>query len=332
MLKALYILDPGPYDWIYGPRERLDIAQLVDVYAPPQTVQSVRDNPALLRDAEIIISGWGAPELNEAFLAAAPNLKAVFYGSGSIRGIVTEASWDRGIVITSAYAANAVPVAEYTLSQILFCLKRGWQYALAIKRDHRYPTRDEMQAPGAYESTVGIVSLGMVGRLVCQRLKPFNLRVIAYDPIVSKESAEALEIETAALDDVFRRADVVSLHTPWLKETEGMITGQHFASMKAGAVFINTARGAVVREPEMVEVLQQRPDLFAVLDVTHPEPPAPDSPLYTLPNVILTPHIAGAMGDECRRMGRYMVEELKRYLHGDRLEWDITREMAKVLA
>jgi phosphoglycerate dehydrogenase-like enzyme len=134
------------------------------------------------------------------------------------------------------------------------------------------------------------------------------------------------------LDEVFRRADVVSLQTPWLKETEGMITGQHFAAMKPGATFINTARGAVVREPEMIAVLQQRPDLFAVMDVTHPEPPAPDSPLYTLPNVVLTPHIAGAMGDECRRMGHYMVEELRRYLQGDDLEWRITRDMAAVLA
>jgi phosphoglycerate dehydrogenase-like enzyme len=102
--------------------------------------------------------------------------------------------------------------------------------------------------------------------------------------------------------------------------------------MKPGATFINTARGAVVREQEMIAVLQQRPDLFAVLDVTYPEPPEPDSPLYTLPNVVLTPHIAGAMGVECNRMGRYMVEELKRYLRGDSLEWGITREMARVLA
>jgi phosphoglycerate dehydrogenase-like enzyme len=125
---------------------------------------------------------------------------------------------------------------------------------------------------------------------------------------------------------------VVSLHTPWLKETEGMITGQHIASMRPGATFINTARGAVVREQELIDVLQQRPDLFAVLDVTYPEPPAPDSLLYTLPNVVVTPHIAGPVGDECHRLGRYMVEELWRYLHGEELRWGITREMAKVLA
>jgi phosphoglycerate dehydrogenase-like enzyme len=102
--------------------------------------------------------------------------------------------------------------------------------------------------------------------------------------------------------------------------------------MKPGASFINTARGAIVREGEMIEVLRARPDLFAVLDVTYPEPPAPDSPLYTLPNVILTPHIAGSMDGECRRMGRYMVEELRRYVKGEPLRWGISRERAAVLA
>ena len=332
MLKALYILDPAPYDWIYGPAEREEINRLVEVIAPPQTVQSIRQHPELLRDVEVILSGWGAPTMDEAFLAQAPNLKAVFYGAGSIRGIVDDAFWKRGIVISSAYGANAVPVAEYTLSQILFSLKHGWQFALEIKRTHQYPEREGMHVPGTYGSTVGIVSLGMVGRLVCEFLKPFSLHVLAYDPFASQESAEDLGIELCSLEDVFRRADVVSLHTPWLKETEGMITGAHIAAMKNGATFINTARGAVVDEPEMIAVLQRRPDLFVLLDVVYPEPPAADSPLFTLPNVIVTPHIAGAIGTECQRMGRYMVEELTRYLHGDELRWGITERMAKVLA
>jgi phosphoglycerate dehydrogenase-like enzyme len=115
-------------------------------------------------------------------------------------------------------------------------------------------------------------------------------------------------------------------------ETEGMITGEHLAMMKPNATFINTARGAVVREDEMIEVLQQRPDLFAILDVTYPEPPEPGSPLYTLPNVVLTPHIAGSLDNECRRMGKYAVTELRRYLNGEPPLWGITREQAAKLA
>ena len=111
-----------------------------------------------------------------------------------------------------------------------------------------------------------------------------------------------------------------------------MITGAHIASMKEGATFINTARGAIVREPEMTAVLAERPDLFAILDVTDPEPPVDGSPLYTLPNVVLTPHIAGSMDGECRRMGRTMVEECRRYLAGEPLRWAIDRERARSLA
>ena len=111
-----------------------------------------------------------------------------------------------------------------------------------------------------------------------------------------------------------------------------MIVGRHFSSMKRNATFINTARGCIVREAEMVEVLRCRQDLTAVLDVCDPEPCALDSSLLTLPNVVLTPHISGSHGPECQRLGRYMVDEFRRYLAGEPLRWQITRELAKNLA
>jgi phosphoglycerate dehydrogenase-like enzyme len=135
-----------------------------------------------------------------------------------------------------------------------------------------------------------------------------------------------------SLEELFRESDVVSLHAPHTDETDGMITGEHIASMKRGATFINTARGGIVREEEMLEVLRKRPDLTAVLDVTEPEPAAADSPVFALPNVVLTPHIAGSLGLECRRMGRYMVDELRRYLNGEPLRWQVTRELVEKIA
>ena len=245
MVKGLYILDKNSFKLIYGGEVQEEIGKLVDIYAPPQTPQSIKEAPALVADAEVIFSGWGAPYMDEEFLSFCPNLKAVFYGAGSIKGVVSDAFWDRGIVITSAYAANAIPVAEYTISQILFCLKRGWEFALSIKREGRYPETKEV--PGAYGTTVGIISLGMIGRRVCRLLKNFDLNIIAYDPYVSPEEAEELGVKMYPLDEIFKLADVVSLHTPWLKETEGMITGKHFESMKPNASFINSARGAIVR-------------------------------------------------------------------------------------
>lgn len=328
--KALFILNEGSYSQIYGPKERAAIDELVEIYALPQTVASVKENPSILADAKIIFSGWGAPKMDAEFLAAARSLEAVFYGAGSVKGMVTDELWERGIIVTSSWGANAIPVIEYTLSQILFSLKHGWQFALTIKRDGKYPRKDPV--PGAYGSTVALISLGMIGRGVCEHLKRFDVNVIAYDPFIDAQAAADLGVELVSLEDAFARADVVSLHTPWLKETEKMIKGEHLQAMKEGATFINTARGAVVDEPAMIEVLTARPDLFALLDVTYPEPPPPGSPLYTLPNVILTPHIAGSMNNECRRMGQYAVDECRRYLAGEPLQWQVTRELAAKLA
>ena len=328
--KALYVLDGEAFEKIYGEEERESVAELADVYAPPQTRDSVSKNPRVLAEAEVILSGWGAPTMDDAFLAAAPNLRAVLYGAGSIRRVATPALWERGVRITSAYAANAVPVSEYALATILFSLKRGWHFAFSARRDKALPWQG--QVPGAYGSTVGLVSLGMVGRLVRERLRPFDLHVVAYDPYVTSEEACVLGVDLVSLEDLFASSEVVSLHAPWLPETEGMILGSHLASMKRNAILINTSRGAVVREAEMVEVLKERPDLWAVLDVTYPEPPAPGSRLYDLPNVVLTPHIAGSLGTECRRMGRLVVDELRRYVAGEPLEHEITRDSAALMA
>jgi phosphoglycerate dehydrogenase-like enzyme len=328
--KALYLLDSGAFEKIYGEEERAAVAGLADVYAPLQTGDSVAKNPGVLAEAEVILSGWGAPAMDGAFLAAAPNLRVVFYGAGSFRRVATPAFWERGLRITSAYAANAVPVSEYALAAILFSLKRGWHFAFSAQREKALPRQG--QVPGAYGSTVGLVSLGMVGRLVRERLRPFDLRVVAYDPFVTPEEAHVLGVDLMSLEDLFASSDVVSLHVPLLPETEGMILGSHLASMKRNATLINTSRGAVVREAEMVEVLGERPDLWAVLDVTHPEPPEPDSRHYDLPNVVLTPHIAGSLGNEFRRMGRLVVDELRRYVAGEPLKHEITRERAALMA
>jgi len=330
MIKGLYLLDPGPYDQIYGPEARTAIARLAEIYLPPQTRQSVQDHPEVLSDAEVIFSGWGMAPIDEALLQAAPRLKAVFYGAGSIRYFMTEAAWARGLTVVSAYYANDIPVVEYTLSQILFSLKLGWRYVLDVKRLRAYPPR--IAGPACFGSTVGLISLGMIGRMVAQRLQGFDLEVIAYDPYVSQADADPLGVQMCSLEEVFARADLVSLHTPWLPETVGMITGDLLRSMKPDATFLNTARGAIVREDEMIQVLQERPDLTAVLDVTYPEPPVENSLLYILPNVILTPHIAGAMGLECRRMGNLMAEEFARYVSGEPLKWALTREKAEIMA
>ncbi len=330
-LKGLFVLDAPSADLIYGPEERRDIGEFVDFLGRPQTAESILADPEMLADVEVIFSGWGGPTMDEKFLTAAPNLRAVFYGSGSIRRITSDAFWDRGILITSAYAANAVPVAEYTLSTILLSLKHFWRFVLQARNGDGWG--DHTRAvPGGYNATIGLVSCGLIARKTLELLRPFDLNRLVSCPFLSAAEAKELNVERCTIPEIFRRADVVSLHTPEFPETRGMITGKLLSLMKPGATFINTARGSIVREQEMIEVLRQRPDLTAVLDVCDPEPPAPDCQLLTLPNVVLTPHIAGSMGPEIKRLGRYMVEELRRYVAGEPLKWQITRELASRLA
>lgn len=327
MLNGLFVLDD--FHLVYGSAYQ-EIEKLVRIIEPPQTKESISKNPALLRKADVLFTGWGCPVMDKEFLQAAPNVKAIFYGAGSIKHIVTEEFWERNIQITSAYAANAVPVAEFALSQILFSLKRGWNFVLQIKKEGKFP--EKIEVPGAYRTTVGIVSLGMIGRKVCELLKAFDLNVIAYDPFVSEEKAKGLNVRLCSLEELFSAADVVSIHTPLIKETEGMITGDLISSMKKNATLINTSRGAILKESEAIEVLKKRRDLFALLDVTSPEPPQKGSSLYSLDNVILTPHIAGSLAKECERMGEYMAEEAKRYVGGLPMKWEITREIASIMA
>ncbi len=278
----------------------------------------------------MIFSGWGYTVMNESFLARFPDLKIIFYGAGSIKPYVTEAFWQSGIRITNAVTANAIPVAEYTCAQIIQSLKGSWQKALYIRREKKFP--EFSHSVGAYRTTVGLLSLGAIGRIVAEWCNSRDLKVVAYDPYVAPEDAEKLNVTLLPLDEVFTQSDVVSCHTPWLPETERMIRGRHFESMKPRASFINTARGAIIDEEEMVDVLRKRPDLLAILDVTHPEPPVAGSPLYALDNVILTPHIAGSMGHECNRMGQYMADELTRYLAGQPLLYEVNQERAVIMA
>ncbi len=335
--NGLFILHPEAADRIYSDDVQEQIRGLISIKAPVQTPDIAIRDPGLLEDVDVILSGWGAPKLDESFLEAAPNLKAFFYGAGSIRSFVTDAFWARDIPVCSAVGANAIPVAEYSLSQILFCLKSGWQLNARCKnpanpRHGGWKEFFQMSPAGGYKSTVGLISMGTIARIVRRFLKCMDINVIVYDPFTSEEEARELDIELCSLEEVFARANVVSVHTPDLPATQGLITGKHLASMPASSSIINSARSAVIRHSEMIEVLKQRPDMWAVLDVSEIATDDEYRRLQELPNVYLTPHIAGSMGPECARMGQFMADDLKRFLAGEPLLHQIHRERAAIMA
>ncbi|MDF5754176.1 hydroxyacid dehydrogenase [Spongiactinospora sp. TRM90649] len=322
MLTAAFVLDPAVFADVYGPSLDRLRRTARPIYGPV-----ARADPGRLGGIEVLCTGWGAPVLDRAFLDAAPGLALVLHAAGSVRGLVTPEFWERGIPLVSAYRANAVPVADFTAAQIVYALKQGWRHVL-LSRERRGPV-GHLPAPGTYGTRVGLVSLGAIGRLVASRLRPLDVEVVAHDPYADPATAG---VPLVGLGELFGTCDVVSLHTPLLPETAGMVGRELLRGMREGATLINTARGGLIDETALIEVLAERPDLFAVLDVTDPEPPPPGSPLFTLPNVVVTPHIAGSLGRERARLGALVTGELERFAAGLPLEHALTGRTAERLA
>ncbi len=290
------------------------------------------DLPALesgdLADVEVLFSTWGFPLLNDAQLDKMPKLRAVFYAAGSVQNFARPLL-QRDIIVVSAWAANAVPVAQWTLAQILLANKgyhRNEREFAATRAGRKFRGRGNFGAP------VAILGAGQIGRRVIELLQPFDLPVLVFDPFLPAEQAEKLGVEKVELDEAFARGHVVSNHLANLPATIGMLKGAHFAQMPPDATFINTGRGATVRQTEMIEVLRARPDIIALLDVTSPEPTPRDSPLWDLPNVHLTTHIAGSIGDEVVRMADYAIEEFVRWQRREPLRYAVSEDMLELMA
>ncbi|WIY00800.1 hydroxyacid dehydrogenase [Amycolatopsis mongoliensis] len=283
---------------------------------------------APLRDVELLVTGWGCPPLDAVALAAAPNLRAVVHTAGSVRAHVTEACWDRGIEVTSAAEANAVPVAEYTLAMILLSGKRVLERARGYRVDR---VRDDWLAVprdvGNYRRTVGILSASMIGRRVIELLQPHDLRILVHDPYVTDvEGAEPV-----GLAELFERSDVVSVHTPLLPETRGLVSRELIGSMRPDAVLINTARGAVLDQDALAEATGSG-RIRAILDVTEPEVLPPGHPLWTDENVLITPHLAGSQGNEMGRLAALAVAEVARWVAGDGFAHPLHRDRMGLIA
>ena len=186
--------------------------------------------------------------------------------------------------------------------------------------------------PGNYGENVGIIGVGMIGSQVAERLKAYKLNVLAFDPFLSDERAKELGIKKATLDELFSSCRVVSNHMANNEQTKGMLDYKYFSKMLPYSTFINTGRGAQIVEADLVRVLEERPDITAILDVTYPEPPAESHAFYTLPNCFLTPHIAGSLMNETHRMAEYIIEEYNRFISGEPCRYEVSEKMLETMA
>ncbi|GAA1978131.1 hydroxyacid dehydrogenase [Isoptericola halotolerans] len=305
-----------------GARARL--SAVADVAGDVVTTADGRGADHVLRDVEVLVTGWGPPRLDDAFLARTPRLRAVVHTAGTVKSFVTDAIWERGIEVSSAAWANARPVAEYTLAMILLAGKRVLESAADYGRT-RSLTGRHLPPHGNHGLVVGIVGASRTGRQVMELLAPFDIDVLLHDPFVDAAGAQGLGATAVGLDELLRRSEVVSLHAPSLSETYRMVGARELALMRDHSTLLNTARGQLVdTEALTTEVLAGR--LRAILDVTDPEPLPADHPLHGAPGVLLTPHVAGSSGNELRRLGASAVAEIERLAAGLELAHPVRRE------
>ncbi|GAB2716632.1 hydroxyacid dehydrogenase [Streptomyces bullii] len=314
--RAVFAMDPVHLPLLFPPPLMARLRRTADI-DPAVVVRDFADPAAAdaLATAEFLITGWGCPHLDAGVLAAAPKLNAVLHAAGSVRSLVGEALWERGVTVSSAVTGNAVPVAEFTLAMILLSGKDTFDHRERYRRGHTYPTPGETAGTGNLGRRVGIIGASRVGRRLLELLRPFDLTVLLHDPYVSPAEAAALGTELLSLEDLLRHSDIVSLHAPDIPETHHMLDRDRLALIRDGGVLINTARGALVDHDALTDELVSG-RLSAVLDVTEPEPLPAGSPLYQLPNVFLTPHIAGSLGNELERLGAIVADELERLVAG----------------
>jgi phosphoglycerate dehydrogenase-like enzyme len=269
-----------------------------------------------LARVQILITSWGCPPIDDAVLDLAPELEAVVHAGGSVKGHVSPSVWERGIVVTTAASANAIPVAEFTLAQILLANKHTFQYSRRLRAEQRFdPDHDVDPEVGNYGKRVGVVGASHIGRRVMELLRPFDLEVVVADPYLTADGAAALEATLVSLAELVASSDVVSLHAPALPETRHLIDRELIGTMKVGSTLINTARGSLVDQQALTDRLVTG-TISAVLDVTDPWIPLAGDRLYGLTNVLLTPHIAGSLGTELHRLADLAHDEAVRIASG----------------
>ncbi len=283
----------------------------------------------LVADCDAIVTSWGVKTLDAEALEGNDRLKVVAHAAGTVKGIVSDALWDRGVLVSSAACAIAIEVAEDALWKVIGGLKNAFRISRAIREGGWY---EHAAAPARTMGLkkIGVVSASHVGRQMMRLLENFDCEVLLYDPFVSEEGAEEFGARKVELDELCRESEAISIHAPSIEATNNMFDASRLATMRDDCVLVNTARGSIVDEAALIGELQKG-RFLAFIDVTDPEPPADDSPLRALDNVVLTPHIAGG-NDNRWRLGLHAAHEIERALKGEALVGGVTQKMLETIA
>lgn len=288
----------------------------------------------LLAEADVLLGHWGCPYVDGSVLDRAPKLGLFAYAAGTIKFTVDDAPFRRGVRVTTCADANAEPVAEFTLAAILFANKDVLWRRDRYRDDGLKGFRRRPDVPiGNWDKTIGIVGASLVGRRVIELLGAFpHLHVALYDPFVTADEAAALGVRKVdSVEELCGTADVVSVHAPDIPATRGMVGRAQLAALRTGATLVNTARGALVDHDALRDELASG-RIYAILDVTDPEPLPADDPLRTLPTAFVTPHLAGSEGTELQRLADWAADEIERWATGRPARHGVSLEQLERMA
>ncbi|MEU4834160.1 hydroxyacid dehydrogenase [Streptosporangium sp. NPDC023615] len=331
---AVFAIAPWAFGGVFPADLVTRLRHLVDI--DPATTFTSFEGPsaaAVLARTDILLTGWGCPRVDAAVLEAAPRLRALVHAAGTVKTSVDPVVFERGLLVSTAAEANAVPVADYTMAMLVLGAKqvfgRARRYAAAVEGG----PADWLSGDGTglHGCTVGVIGASRVGRLVLRRLREFDVEVLLYDPYLTADDAHRLGAEAVGMDDLCRRSHLVTVHAPALPETRHMLDGRRLDLLPDGATVVNTARGSLI-DTEALTRACVTGRISAVLDVTDPEPLPSGHPLLALPNVLVTPHLAGAQGREMRRLGEFAVAEVGRFLSGIPLLGQVQPEQLPYMA
>lgn len=307
----------GMVDHLFSAEQLARLASVGEIIDPVPFSSFDGDRAdAALGAVEILVGHWGCPTLTPEVMARAPELRLFAYGAGTVKWQVTDAVFDRGVVVTSAAAANAIPVADYAFAAILLANKGVFLVRELLRApDSALPLN--LGKVGNCGARVGIVGASFVGRIVIERLRATDLAVSVYDPYLSEAEAAALGVtKVEDLDELCASVDLLSIHAPDIPATRSMIGAAQLARLHDGVTVLNTARPALIDQDALIAELEAG-RLAAVLDVTEPDPLPAGHPLLALPNAFVTPHVAGAMGNELVRLAELAVVEVERFVAGE---------------
>lgn len=334
-MKAIYLANnQSQIDYVYSEEIKNTLKETASLELDRRfTKNDVLAEPQKFADVKYIFSTWSMPAFTEEEIALCfPSLEAIFYSAGSVQTFARP-FMSRGVKIFSAWAANAVPVAEYTVAQIILACKGFFRACTLASQNKRKDAAEHSKScPGNYGCKIGLIGVGMIGSMVAERMKIYNHKVLVFDPFCSKEKADKLGVELCSLERIFAECQVISNHLANNPQTVGMLNYELFKLMKPNATFLNTGRGAQVVEADLARAMSEKPDAVSILDVTYPEPIQDGNPLLALDNVYLTPHIAGSQSDEVHRMAQYMIDEYKAYVSGGEIKYLVNEKMLDTMA